>query len=154
MVERSLKPVLRPKNLGGLKKSVRPKLRPKENTKPKEKPMPRKKPQGNIFTYDEDIEGITTEDGKALRQKQSYVRGKDFEIPVRSLRGLIETSNQQGGFSGTVQQLFEFIQKNNPTRKQMEKFLMTTSANKGGLMKKKKLNKGGMIDYRKTGMFK
>ena len=45
-------------------------------------------------------------------------------------------------------------QKNNPTRNQMEKFLMTTSANKGGLMKKKKLNKGGMIDYRKTGMFK
>ena len=152
MVEKSKRPVLRPPEVE--KKSTAPKTSLRPVLRPKKKPAQKNKPQGNIFTYDEDIEGITTEDGKVLRQKQSYVRGKDFEIPVKSLRGLITTSNQQGGFSGTVQQLFEFIQKNNPTRKQMEKFLMTTSANKGGLMKKKKLNKGGMIDYRKTGMFK
>ena len=152
MVEKSKRPVLRPPEVE--KKSTAPKTSLRPVLRPKKKPTQKNKPQGNIFTYDEDIEGITTEDGKALRQKQSYVRGKDFEIPVRSLRGLIETSNQQGGFSGTVNELFEFIQKNNPTRNQMEKFLMTTSANKGGLMKKKKLNKGGMIDYRKTGMFK
>jgi len=152
MVEKSKRPVLRPPEVE--KKSTAPKTSLRPVLRPKKKPAQKNKPKGNIFTYDEDIEGITTEDGKALRQKQSYVRGKDFEIPVRSLRGLIETSNQQGGFSGTVNELFEFIQKNNPTRNQMEKFLMTTSANKGGLMKKKKLNKGGMIDYRKTGMFK
>ena len=116
MVEKSKRPVLRPPEVG--KKSTAPKTSLRPVLRPKKKPVQKNKPQGNIFTYNEDIEGITTEDGKALRQKQSYVRGKDFEIPVRSLRGLIETSNQQGGFSGTVNELFEFIQKNNPTRKQ------------------------------------
>ena len=134
MVEKSLRPKLRPKNLGKKNNSSAPKT----SLRPVLRPKPKQKPTGNIFTYDEDIKGITTEGGKPLQIKKSYVRGKNFEIPMTALKGLISRANKQGGFSGTVKQILEFIQNNNPTRKQMEKFLMTTSASKGKLITKKK----------------
>ena len=57
----------------------------------------------------------------------------------------------------SAKKVMKYLKENNPSSKEFIKWASSTALNKGGLLAKKKpkaYNKGGMVDYRKTGMFK
>jgi len=140
MVEKSLRPKLRPKKKSGAPKtSLRPKLRERRF-------------EINSMMYDDKKQSVIDfidKDGKLEKTIPLFEIEKIWEQNKSGLEP------RAGRYS--AKKVMKYLKENNPSSKEFIKWASSTALNKGGLLAKKKpkvYNKGGMVDYRKTGMFK
>ena len=143
------KPKLRPKKIEeGLKRSLRPKIRPQ-----KEKPK--------TGTGERTIELNSNEfDGKEEPVFDFFNKDGLLTNSISWPRIQQMWKENQSGLEShpgkhSAQQTMRYLKKENPTYKQFLTWIKSKTLNKGGLLTKNKTySKGGMIDYRKTGLFK
>ena len=126
MVEKSLRPKLRPKKKGDAPKtSLRPKLRERRF-------------EINSMMYDDKKQSVIDfidKDGKLEKTLPLFEVEKIWNENKSGLEP------RAGRYS--AKKVMKYLKENNPSSKEFIKWASSTA-----------LNKGGLIDYRKTGMFK
>ncbi len=126
MVEKSLRPKLRPKKKGNAPKtSLRPKLRERRF-------------EINSMMYDDKKQSVIDfidKDGKLEKTIPLFEVEKIWKQNKSGLEPIA------GRYS--AKKVMKYLKENNPSSKEFIKWASSTA-----------LNKGGLIDYRKTGMFK
>ena len=140
MVEKSLRPKLRPKKQGDAPKtSLRPRLRERRF-------------EINSMMYDDKEQSVIDFIDKNGNTERTLPLFEVEKIWKKNKSGLEPTAGRY-----SAKKVMKYLKENNPSSKEFIKWASSTALNKGGLLAKKKpkaYNKGGMIDYRKTGMFK
>ena len=148
---RTTGPKLRPKKIEeealrkkpGLKRSLRPKLDP--TRKPKERIIELN--SNEIDGKEEPVFDFFNKDG-LLTNSISWPR-------IQQMWRKNQSGLEAHPGKHSAQQIMRYLKKENPTYQQFLTWIKSTTLNKGGLSTKNKTyNKGGMIDYRKTGVFK
>ena len=126
MVEKSLRPKLRPKKKGNAPKtSLRPKLRERRF-------------EINSMMYDDKKQSVIDFIDKDGKLEKTLPLFEVEKIWNKNKSGL---EPRAGRYS--AKKVMKYLKENNPSSKEFIKWASSTA-----------LNKGGLIDYRKTGMFK
>jgi len=140
MVEKSLRPKLRPKKQGDAPEtSLRPRLRERRF-------------EINSMMYDDKEQSVIDFIDKNGNTERTLPLFEVEKIWKKNKSGLEPLAGRY-----SAKKVMKYLKENNPSSKEFIKWASSTALNKGGLLAKKKpkaYNKGGMIDYRKTGMFK
>ena len=140
MAEKSLRPKLRPKKQGDAPEtSLRPRLRERRF-------------EINSMMYDDKEQSVIDFIDKNGNTERTLPLFEVEKIWKKNKSGLEPTAGRY-----SAKKVMKYLKENNPSSKEFIKWASSTALNKGGLLAKKKpkaYNKGGMVDYRKTGMFK